>query len=352
MGCVEGAAVAKLELKYVDARRDRHGNVAYYYFRRAGTLQKLPGEPGSVEFAEAYNALLNSAVKACASPIVDGRSYPAGSFGALIVDYLASASFREKKISTQGIYRRVLDKLRRENGANPVRLLRRRHIRKMRDALGDTPGAANNVLRLLKLVLTFAVDEELIEVNPAARIKELKGGSHRSWTDDECSAFERRWAPGTMQRRAYAIALYTGQRKADQVAMARGHRKDGYVQVLQAKTGADLWIAEHRELTAELELGEQGHISLLTTSKGKAFDPVYYGAWFADAIYEAGLPDDCVLHGLRKCAARKLAEAGCSEREIMSVTGHKTAAMVSLYVEDANKRVQSTAAILKLEKSK
>ncbi len=33
----------------------------------------------------------------------------------------------------------------------------------------------------------------------------------------------------------------------------------------------------------------------------------------------------------------------------MSVTGHKTAAMVSLYVEDANKRVQSSAAILKLE---
>ena len=33
----------------------------------------------------------------------------------------------------------------------------------------------------------------------------------------------------------------------------------------------------------------------------------------------------------------------------MSVTGHKTAAMVSLYVEDANKRVQSSAAILKLQ---
>ena len=33
-------------------------------------------------------------------------------------------------------------------------------------------------------------------------------------------------------------------------------------------------------------------MSLLTTSRGKAFDPVYYGAWFADAIDDAGLPDD------------------------------------------------------------
>lgn len=44
---------------------------------------------------------------------------------------------------------------------------------------------------------------------------------------------------------------------------------------------------------------------------------------------------------------RRLLRAG-----IMSVTGHKKAAMVSLYVEDANKRVQSSAAILKLENAR
>lgn len=349
MGRLEGNAVADVPLKYVNVQRDRNGRVKYHYFRRNGKRQRLPGEPGSVEFAEAYQALLNAKAGTCADPIADGRNYPTGSFGALIVDYLASASFKEKKISTQGIYRRVLDRLRRENGANPVSLLRRRHVRKMRDALSDTPGAANNVLRLLKLVLSFAVEEELIDVSPAARIKELKGGSYRSWTDDECTAFEKRWASGTMQRRAYALALYTGQRRADLVAMTKAHRSRGTVQVKQEKTDADLWIAEHSALTVELARGEQGHMSLLTTSKGKAFDPVYFGAWFAEAIDDAGLPDDCVLHGLRKCAARRLAEAGCSEREIMSVTGHKTAAMVSLYVEDANQRVQSSSAILKLE---
>lgn len=68
--------------------------------------------------------------------------------------------------------------------------LRRRHIRKLRDAVSDTPGAANNVLRLLKIVLNFAVDEEVIDVNPAARMKELKGGEYRSWTDEELAQFE------------------------------------------------------------------------------------------------------------------------------------------------------------------
>jgi hypothetical protein len=53
-------------------------------------------------------------------------------------------------------------------------------------------------------------------------------------------------------------------------------------------------------------------MSLLTTSQGKAIDAVYFGAWFADAIEAANLPEDCVLRGLRKAAARRLAEAGCT----------------------------------------
>jgi integrase len=344
--------MADVRLPYVDAQRDRSGRVRYYYFRRAGIRQRLPGEAGSVEFAEAYQALLTTKSDSCSDPATDRRDYRAGTFGALANDYLGSATFREKAASTQALYRRILDKLSAENGPKPVRLLKRRHIRRMRDAMSDTPGAANNVLRLFKIVLNFAVEEELIDVNPAARMKELKGGEYRSWTDDECATFEKRWAPGTMERRAYAIALYTGQRRADQVAMTRAHRKNGVIQVSQGKTGENLWIAEHGALTTELALGEQSHMSLLTTSKGKAFDPVYYGAWFADAIFGAGLPDDCVLHGLRKCAARKLAEAGCSESEIQSITGHRTSAMVAHYVKDVNKKRQASAAILKLESTK
>jgi hypothetical protein len=131
-----------------------------------------------------------------------------GTFGALVSDYLASASFKEKAARTQALYRRVLDKLSAENGTKPLRLLKKRHFRKMRDAMSDTPGAANNVLRLLKIVLNFAVEEEVIEINPAARLKELKGGEYRSWTDDECATGEQRWARGTMPRRACTGTLH------------------------------------------------------------------------------------------------------------------------------------------------
>ena len=55
----------------------------------------------------------------------------------------------------------------------------------------------------------------------------------------------------------------------------------------------------------------------------------------SDAIRDAGLPRRCELHGLRKAAARRLAEAGCSASEIVAITGQKTLAEVERYTRAA-----------------
>ena len=60
--------------------------------------------------------------------------------------------------------------------------------------------------------------------------------------------------------------------------------------------------------------------------------PVYFGHKMADAIRSAGLPDDCVLHGLRKTTARILRELGV---EASSMTGHLSAQMEREYARDA-----------------
>jgi hypothetical protein len=51
------------------------------------------------------------------------------------------------------------------------------------------------------------------------------------------------------------------------------------IRVVQSKTDEELWIPAHRELTAELGRDVIGHMSLLTTTQGKGFDPAYFGAW-------------------------------------------------------------------------
>ncbi|MGA7308721.1 MAG: tyrosine-type recombinase/integrase [Pseudolabrys sp.] len=55
------------------------------------------------------------------------------------------------------------------------------------------------------------------------------------------------------------------------------------------------------------------------------------------------------IHGLRKNAGKALAEAGCGEREIMAILGHRTFQMVAHYTKRANQRILARSAMDKLE---
>ena len=77
------------------------------------------------------------------------------------------------------------------------------------------------------------------------------------------------------------------------------------------------------------------HLTFLTTSNGKPFTAAGFGNWFREACDTANVRG-CSAHGLRKAAARRLAEAGCSPHQIASVTGHKTLKEVERYTKAAN----------------
>jgi integrase len=50
-------------------------------------------------------------------------------------------------------------------------------------------------------------------------------------------------------------------------------------------------------------------------------------------------------HGLRKAAARRLAEAGCTAHQIQSVTGHKTLKEVERYTRAASQKSLAQSAM-------
>ena len=70
------------------------------------------------------------------------------------------------------------------------------------------------------------------------------------------------------------------------------------------------------------------------------------------AIRDAGLARRCKPHGLRKAAARRLAEAGCSASEIMAITGHKTLAEVERYTRAAEQEGLARRAIKRQSENK
>ena len=54
-------------------------------------------------------------------------------------------------------------------------------------------------------------------------------------------------------------------------------------------------------------------------------------------VDEAGLPH-CTAHGMRKAFLRRMAEAGCSEDYIASISGHRDMREIRKYVQAARRR--------------
>lgn len=335
------------DLPYVKAYRDRHGKWRYYFRKRGMPRVALPGEPGSTEFLEAYQAAKDGPRMVPASP-----KAPTGSFGALCDEYLASAEFSDLRPVTKSELKRVVERLAAKHRDKPVAQLERQHVLRWRDAMLDRPGAANTMIRTVGVLMTFAVDRGYRKDNPAQKIKMLRKTPWRSWTDDELDAFEDRWPLGTMQRTGYAIALYTAQRRADIVDLKWTAVRGDHITIKSSKTGDEKAIPMHPDLAAALAaVKPRKPAAIVTGSAGTKLSPVYFGHQMADAIDKAGLPAECVLHGLRKTTARTLIESGCTTRMGRAITLHSTDAMFEEYSEAADQKVLSTEAMTRWKAS-
>jgi site-specific recombinase XerD len=91
---------------------------------------------------------------------------------------------------------------------------------------------------------------------------------------------------------------------------------------------------------------------LLATSFGKQFSDKGFSNYMAERISQAGLPDRCVTHGLRKAAARCQAEVGCSGKEIASITGHATLKEIERCTKAAEQRKLAEPPMAKLGTSR
>lgn len=331
--------------KGVSYYRDRHGKLWWKFRAKGLTTCTTKALFGSEDWWTWYSAALNGkrAPQGAAA-----RSAP-GSFNALAVAYLTSGDWQGLSKSTQATYRGILDRFRTEYGDKPVAALQPHHVRTILDARAKTPSAANNLLKVLRAVVKFGMERNMLRADPTAGVKPLKNktdGFH-TWTEDEIEAFDNRWPLGTPERLAKDLLLYTGQRRSDVRLMGPQHVRGGVVSVRQQKTGAYLEIALHAALKASIEARDRNHLAFITTPGGEPYTEAGFGNWFGDCARKAGLTS-CSAHGLRKAAARRLAEAGCTANEIAAVTGHTTLKEVARYTRAADQRTLARAAIGKI----
>ncbi len=207
--------------------------------------------------------------------------------------------------------------------------------------------------------LAGPVADALFEgANPARDVpyfdSENEDGIH-AWTLEEVQKYEGRWPIGSKARLALALLLYTAQRRSDVVKFGQKDIHDGWLRFTQFKG------RKRKPVTMELPVVRPlreiidatpgvGIKTFLVTDFGKPFSDAGFGNKFRTWCDAAGLPQ-CSAHGVRKATSAKLAELGCSDREIMSVTGHRTTKEVTRYTRSARQKILASRAMKKLDRA-
>lgn len=335
--------------EWVTTYRDRHGKPRFR-FRRKGfrpyTFKSTPDQGG---FWKEYQDCLAGVAAEVISAGAD-RTIP-GSFDDLISRYYRSPEFLNTGERTQVVYRGVIESFRKTYGKALVRDLEPRHIRKMLADKVSTPTAANMLRKRLRALMHFAIAEQMRRDDPTVGSKpyKIKSKGFHTWEEDEISQYEARHPVGTKARLALDLMLWTGQRPGDARVMGRQHIREGRLVVDQEKRQGEVVISLPllAPLAESIVATPSGHLTFLVTDFGRPFSPKGFGNKMRQWCDEAGLPQ-CSAHGLRKAAARRFAEAGCSNQEIKSWTGHSTDSEVSRYTKDVDQLLMSDHAATKL----
>jgi integrase len=335
--------MTRIKLKYVEQFIDRHGKPRFY-FRRAGYKRTpLPGLPGSAEFMEAYQAALDG-LGAQRAHIGAARTKPGTVNAAIAAFYTRCNSYLDNRPITQRTDRNILEAFRAKHGSKPIALLEQKHIENMLAEKSGKPAAQRNLLRVLRTLLAFCVKDGLRKDNPALGIKlvSTKTTGYHTWTEEELRQFEERHPVGTKAHLALAVLLYTAQRRSDVVRLGPMNivTRGGIQRLVftQSKTGSEMDIPLAAPLAQVIAATPMvGVKTFLVTDYGRPFTAAGFGGWFRAKCDQAGLKH-CSAHGLRKAFLRRMAEAGCSEDYIASISGHRDMDEIRSYVRAANKQ--------------
>ena len=330
----------------VNTVADRHGKLRHRLRRtiRGRTIDcYLPGSYGSPEFREAYE-------EACEGARIATRRAQPGTIGFLTEQYLASAAYRNLAPITRANKRGRLDWITAAIGPARYAKMEPRHIEALMEKKGG-PEAANHLRKDLRQLFAFAAKRYGFKgQNPAALADthKVRSGGYHTWEDQEIAAFRDRFPTGTKPRLAFEIFLGTGAARQDAAGMTRANIRGARIVYCRGKTGQEVDLPILPELAAELAHLPADQMMLISRNDGmKGYTPESLGNWFRDRCTEVGLPH-CAAHGLRKAGARRLAEAGASEYEVMSFLGHRSAKMASRYVAAANRATLATSGMAKL----
>lgn len=337
--------------------------------RIVGVPYKVDGTPNEDWWAQ-YRAL-------------EGLELPsarAGTLQALVEAREASGEWAGLSENTRKEWTRYHRVIVHAWGNQLVKALEPQHVMALRDQYADIapvdvqrqskplaeykhrPAAANNLLRALSAMISWSIPRGWRTDNPCDHVPKIKtGAGYSPWPMRAIEFYEKHGKPHLFY--VAAVALYTGQRQSDVLGMLKSDIADGMIRVKQDKTGRELWVPIHRDLATVLAAMREARGAektprlsrhLLVNSLGSAWTSDGFKSSWATEMerreFRAFRRHRLVFHGLRKSSVVMLLEAGCTEKEVSSITG-QSLQMVEHYSKQVNQQKMARAAMRKWELS-
>lgn len=327
-------------------RRVRAKGRDYYYFDTGKVVDdkkvwaRLP-DIRSNDFGGAYASMLGHRNR---RPAKSGLTVPE-----LIDLYQRSPAYRgELAASSRYNYDIYLRRFAKLMPSAPVAAITRGDMRKLRDGMAHTPGAANLFLGTCGALFKWAMANEYVPANPTNGIPYLKMGEHEPWPEPILAAALK--ADNEQVRLLTHLLYYTALRLNDALSLRWGNIVGNRI-IVQPQKGRkrkqELSIPIHRALAAEIaRTAKRGITIAVNPNTGRSF-----GEKVARDMLQAFASDlgaQVVPHGLRKNAVNALLQAGCSVAETAAISG-QTLQLVEHYAKQRNQEKLADAAVLRWE---
>ena len=335
----------KRTFPFVTPFRDRHGKIRYRFRRKGYPSHYFKAAFGTKDFEREYAACLEAE-----PPAIGADRIIPGSVSDVIARYYRDSAFLDLRPSTQAVYRGVLERFRSQFGDKPMRSFDAQVIQRALNAMRHKPHAAARLRKLLAQLFVIARRDRIVAgtfdpVRDTRPPKAESEGYHR-WSEEELAQFEAAHPLGTKPRLAFALLLYGAQRSGDVRFLTRKAIEGERIRLKQSKTSSAVNVPIVAPLREALDAGPLGKVLVLENNAGDAFTAKGFYNLMRRACDKAGLPH-CSAHGLRKAAARRLREAGCSDDEGMAITGHKTVREYHRYAGDSGNAERADSAMAK-----
>lgn len=363
LGLLEMPKQGQHIIRYLESRKLANGEIAFYYNPPADARSALIAERCALgkdyEKAVTQASRYNFAIDEWRKEKKQIHTVNQNSVRRIFQDYLNSRKFtHDLAVSTQKSYRAYINELlefelekKRKFGDLPFKKIKPGHVDVLYEKLRvgkngqDRLTHANAIMRVARLVFNIA-SRKYDFTNPFSNPKMKTTRARRVvWTDEQIALACKTAIEHGRKSLAIAIMLgiETGQRVGDTRSLKWDCYKDGIFTFEQSKTGAQMNIPASDVLISLLEDMEiePGREIVIHEETDKPYDKWLISKTFLRVKKWADLPKELQLRDLRRTAITQLGDAGATEDEILSISGHADRSILDVYSQRSKAKAQA-----------